>query len=188
MADQKKSRSKPKPGGRPRRTDWQEGFLDSFALLGIQSEAARRSNVSLDTIGRERQRDPEFAHRFDEAMAQANGVLLRFLHERATTGQKFRRTETTTKTKANGEIETTVSEIETSIISTPALLALCKARMPESFGDQVRVAHTGAAGGPVQVEIYRQPTPERARELLEMTAELHQAAVQAHDSAVAAES
>lgn len=139
---------KPRPAHRPRRTDWQEKFLEAYGLMGIQTEACRSAGVHTATVIRERERDEGFAALFAEAEQKANGVLLRYLHERATSGQRVKRTET--KTKPDGTVEVTV--VETSLISTPALLALAKARMPEMFDDRLRVAHTGGDGGAIQIE------------------------------------
>lgn len=171
-------------GGKPRRTDWQDPFLEAFGLMGIVTEAGRHARVSLDTIKRERDRNPEFAERYGEAERRANGVLLRFLHDRATTGQKVTRRTTATRTAPTGEVEVTVTEIETAVISTPALLALCKARMPELFDRVSRTEITGADGAPLQIEeVYREATPERALELAQIVVDL-----EAKARSVAAES
>lgn len=164
------------PGPQPR-DDWQEEFLEAFGLLGIQTEAARAARVSTKTVARERERNEAFEERFKESERLANGVLLRFLHDRGTTGQPVTRTERTTRTTTDkdGNKTVTVVEVEVSsrIISTPALLSLCKARMPELFDDRLRVV--GNDGGAIQVaEVYREPTPERALELARVVVDLAQ--------------
>jgi hypothetical protein len=155
--------------GRPRRDDWQDTFLQAFSLVGIATEACRNANVSTMTLSRERKRNPDFEERYQQAKVEADGVLERFLHERATSGQAV--TKTVTKTGPDGAVETTVTEMRH--ISTPALIALLKARLPERYRERLDHRHTGGDGGPVLVEgVYRQPTRERMLELAKMAREL----------------
>jgi len=90
--------------------------------------------VSVDTVRRERDRNDDFAARFADVKRQADGVLLRLLYERGTSVQLVKKVTHRTRTLPNGGVERIVEEVEAPVSSTPALLALCKARMPELFG------------------------------------------------------
>lgn len=151
----------PKKGpGRPRRTDWQEPFLEQFTFHGIQAWAARAAKVDVDTVNNDRKRDPAFAARYDEAFELSTAGLERTAVEWAIGGLKATetRTHTVTKTDADGKVISRTDTTVTEKIDRNAtlLIFLLKARRPEVYRESLRVEQTGADGGPVEIRVTKE--------------------------------
>lgn len=125
--------------GRPRRTDWQEPFLEHFALHGVQAQAARAVNVSWGTVKTERGRDPEFARRYDEAFEESTSALELAAYTWARGGLTLKRTTTTTRTLKDGKVETTTVETETLERSPAMTIFMLKSRKPDVYRDRLTV-------------------------------------------------
>jgi hypothetical protein len=130
--------SPPKRNGRPRRTDWQDSFLKTFALTGIVAHAARAARVDRKTVTTERERDAEFALRFDEAREEAADNLETFAHRYATTGLERKITET--RRAVDGTV--VVTERIESKVSPALLIFLLKAMRPHKYRENTRVEQT----------------------------------------------
>ena len=136
--------------GRPRRSDWQEPFLEVFRHTGVIATSARAVRVDVATVKRERQRDEAFALAFREAEEEAADNLERIAHERATIGQAYQETTRTTRTLRDGKVETIEVVKEGRHLSDTVLMFRLKALRPEKYRDNARLELTGANGGPIQ--------------------------------------
>lgn len=65
-----------------------EAFLKAFGRSACVTDAARIAGVSRNTVGRWRDKDPEFAAAMETARALAAGPLERLAYERATIGAR----------------------------------------------------------------------------------------------------
>lgn len=144
-----KSPAKRKPGPKPR-TDWQDPFLEGYALHGIITRAARSANVDRSTVEEERKRNPAFALALEEAREQAADNLESFAYTWATTGLKEKTEEKTYDEK--GQVVSSKVR-ETANVSPALLIFLLKAFRPAKYRETFRVENTGAEGGPIRVKV-----------------------------------
>lgn len=130
--------------------------------------ACRELGVSRETVRREKERDEEFLERFNDAKMDAVELAEAELMRRGTVGTPT--TKTVRRIGRGGEIlEETVTT--STYLSTAGLIAFLRANHP-AYKESWRLEHTGADGGPVQVQVERDRTPERLEALLEIAAEL----------------
>lgn len=155
-------------GGGTQRDDWQERFLATYAQSGNITLAAKSSGINRITYYRELARDEEFVKLAEAAKQEAVDIAEAELRRRATVGTPT--VKTVRKMDAAGVIiEETVTE--TTYISTAALIAYLRANHP-AYREGLRVEHTGGDGGPVQIQVERERTPERLEALLAVALEL----------------
>lgn len=154
------SPDKPTPkkrAGRPRRTDWQDKFLARFTEHGVQAWACKEIGISPDTVIEERKRNPDFAHRYDNAFEESTCRLERRLVEWAADGIKTIKTVTRTETKTDKDGKTTTHTVTTVTegvdMSEACLIFALKARRPMIYRDRLSVEQTGTEGGPVELRI-----------------------------------
>ena len=178
----------PSVGGRPRRSDWQEAFLENFSTHGVQAWACRSVNVSPDTVKRERERDADFAARFDEAFETSTAVQERRLVQWATAGIPTEKTIETTITKVIPKLTTdaqgnpvTVNMTTTTTTTTTtrgvdldvaALIFLLKSRRPEVYRERVSVEQSGVDGGPIRYEMTEKEVRAADQEISRLMDEL----------------
>lgn len=157
-------------GPAPRR-DWQGVYLEELAKNCLMRLACERAEVSDRTVRRERQRNEEFAVAELDARETALDTLEAVLRMRATSGQPFRKTTTTTRRDPKGKVlEETTTETTELLVSTPAAMFLLKRYRPE-FRESFRVETTGADGGPIQHELRVERSLEDFYEELDRLAE-----------------
>ena len=118
---------------------WRAAFLGALALNGNVSDAAKAANISRDTVYKARTRNPDFAQDFLTAEKIASDVLLREAWRRAVEGgrtYKFNKDGDPIKHPETGE------PYYEMVYSDALLALLLKARLPEQFGDKLRVEQT----------------------------------------------
>lgn len=141
---------KGKKSGPPVRTDWQAAFLESIALHGIKSRAAKQVGVDPKTVDNERQRNESFATAYADALDEAADNLETFAHRWATVGLEERHEEVSYDAKgkvASRKVRTTAN------VSPTLLIFLLKAMRPTKYRENLRVENTGAGGGPIRVKV-----------------------------------
>lgn len=74
------------PRDTSRITDWRESFLKALALTGVVQSAADAANIGRKTAYRERDKDPEFAKQWDDALESALDTLEKEAWRRAVEG------------------------------------------------------------------------------------------------------
>lgn len=142
---------------------WKGPFLNALARKPIVLHACRYARIARCTVYAERDLDAEFAAAWDEArwigVELADGVV----HQRGTLGEVRRRQIRTVERNGEGAIvRETVVDHEENVVSNAMLALWLKAHYPERYGDK---AEPIRPGGPVEVRIYRDLTPERLQEL-----------------------
>lgn len=98
----------------PKRVDWRPAFITALGRAGIVLAAAQAAGVDRTTAYRERERNPEFAAQWDEAIDESADRLEAEARRRATT-----------------------------VGSDRLLMAMLKAYRPERYGDRQRVEVSG---------------------------------------------
>jgi hypothetical protein len=153
--------------------EWKGRFLESLARLPNVSAAARAAGVARTYPYEAAKADPVFAAAWREAEEVGTDLLEQIAVRRATVGEPKRITRRRVKRDADGKVleEETVEE-ETVQISNALLITLLKARRPEVYRERFEHRHTGADGGPIEVEVYRRPTRERMLGLAHLAKEL----------------
>lgn len=136
--------------GPKRRKDWQATFLETYALLGIITRAARQANVDPSTVDKERKRNPGFALAMAAAREEAADNLESFAHKWATTGFEEKYEEITYD--AAGKVIGKKVRL-TSNVSATLLIFMLKAMRPEKYRETFRVENTGAEGGPIRIKV-----------------------------------
>lgn len=157
---------------------WQSAFLIALSRMPNVSAACRSAGVALSTVYEQREREPAFREAWEEARKIAVEVLEGIAYRRATVGEPKRVTRHRVKRDAAGTLleEETVEE-ESVFISNALLITLLKAHRPELYRERYEVRHQGPEGGPIQVEVYRQPDRDRLRELARLALELEEGTV-----------
>lgn len=138
-----------RPGPKPRQ-DWQENFLEAFALHGIKTRACKQADVTRKTVDAERRRSETFAVLYDHAYEEAADNLETFAHKWATTGLEERNEELSYDDK--GKVIARKVRV-TANVSPTLLIFMLKAMRPKKYRDNVRIEQTGAGGGPIRVKI-----------------------------------
>ncbi|MCI1187874.1 hypothetical protein MON38_10620 [Hymenobacter sp. DH14] len=118
---------------------WRAAFLGALALNGNVSDAAKAAGISRDTAYKAKARNPDFAQDFQTAERIASDVLLREAWRRAVEGGR------TYKFTKDGDpiLHPETGEPYYEMVYSDALLTLLlKARLPEQFGDKLRVEQT----------------------------------------------
>lgn len=157
-----------KRGGRPRRTDWQDRFIESFQSHGVQAWACEVVKVNPDTVAAERKRNPEFAARYDEAFELSTASLEFSAFRWASQGWPIKTTVTkevvqisrnedaqgnvTVSERVVERITTTTESLEKSAAMTIFML---KARRPEVYRESIRT-DPEAAGGQGEIKFTRE--------------------------------
>lgn len=150
------------------RTDWQEKFLEAYSENGNLALTCRMVGVGRETVRREREREESFAEAYKEAQANAAEIGDAELRRRGLTG-----TPTTKTTRRIDKDGTVIEEVITQsmYISTAGLIAYLRAHHP-AYKESWRIEHTGDGGGPVQIQVERDRSPERLEQLLQIAAEM----------------
>lgn len=154
---------------------WMAGFFQGLALTGNVSRAARLVGINRSHVDQLRRSNPVFAEAWREALQVAaelieNEVVMEARQKRVVTVVRTR-----TLRDARGrviEVETTEETRNVSGGSDQIRLALLKALKPEVYGDRAEVRHLGADGGPVRVEVMRDPGEARVLELVRIAGDL----------------
>lgn len=151
---------------------WQSPYLAMLAQIPNVSAACRVAGVSRETAYQHRRSNPLFREAWDEARDIGLDQLERIAHRRATVGELRTVTRVTTKTDDVGNvIERTTVEETVNQVDNALLMRLLAGYRPQVWAAEVRHRHTGEEGGPIEVEVMRWPTTERAAELLRLHAE-----------------
>lgn len=141
---------------RDRRTPSQRkrAFLLAYAEIGTVLHAAEAAGVSRRQHQRWVHEDAEYAAAFADAKAEVIEVYERELHRRAVEGVEK-------PVWRGGEQVGSIREY-----SDVLLIFRMKALAPERYRDNHRVEHTGANGGPIEIETRRASLLERAEALV----------------------
>lgn len=119
---------------------WRAAFLGALALNGNVSDAAKVANVARDTVYKARQRNRDFAQDWQTAEKIASDVLLREAWRRAVEGgRQYKFHPKTGEPLLHPETKEPYYEM---VYSDALLTLLLKARLPEQFGDRLRVDQT----------------------------------------------
>lgn len=153
---------------------WKQPFLEAISRIPNVSAAARFARIHRDTAYNEVKLDPEFAAAWDEANQVGRERVDQILFRRATQGEPETITKTVTKRDGDGNVieETTVT-VQTQRVSNNLLTLWLRAHWPEKYGNVQSIRHTGAEGGPIEIEVYRTSTPERMLELARIAVEVN---------------
>lgn len=119
---------------------WRAAFLGALALNGNVTDAAKAAGVARDTVYKAKARSADFAQDWQTAERIASDVLLREAWRRAVEGgrqYKFH-----PKTGAPLLHPDTGEPYYEMVYSDALLTLLLKARLPEHFGDKLRVDTT----------------------------------------------
>lgn len=162
-------------------------FINALAQMPNASLAARAAGVSRGhaydvRTGRRGFKDEAFAEAWAEAIDISVEMAEAVARTRALRGEPRTVTRTRRVTDEHGNLVTEeITTEETHHISDTLLIFLLKAHKPEMYRERYDVRHSGADGGPVQVEmneIYRRPTAERMRELIQLARELEEPVIE----------
>lgn len=140
--------------------DW-AAFLRALRVSGNVTAACRSAGVGRRTVYDRRDSVPSFQAEWDEAVDEAVDDL---------EGEARRRAFEGTLKPVYGSGGVGVGTVEVGQVreySDTLLIFLLKAHRPTKFRDNVRHEHTGASGGPLQVQVYipgngRDQAPARA--------------------------
>lgn len=149
------------------RRPWMKGFVAVLARTGDVSSAARAAQINRFYVYEVKRTDAVFRQAWVEAEAVATDLMEQMAIRRATVGEEQVVTRTTRKFDVNNRLveETTVEE-RTQRRSDALLMFMLRARRPDIYRERVDHRVTGSDGeGPVEIEVYRRPDPERLREL-----------------------
>jgi hypothetical protein len=118
---------------------WRAAFLGALGLNGNVSDAARAAGIDRGTAYKAKARNADFAQDWQTAEKIASDVLLREAWRRAVEGGR------TYKFTKDGDpiMHPETGEPYYEMVYSDALLTLLlKARLPEQFGDKLRVEQT----------------------------------------------
>jgi hypothetical protein len=119
---------------------WRAAFLGALALNGNVSDAAKAAGVARDTVYKAKTRNPDFAQDWQTAEKIASDVLLREAWRRAVEGgRQYKFHPKTGEPLLHPETGEPYYEM---VYSDALLTLLLKARLPEQFGDKLRVEQT----------------------------------------------
>jgi hypothetical protein len=158
---------------------WRAAFLATLALHGNVSEAAKEANVARDTVYKARSRNRDFAQDWQTAEKIASDVLLSEAWRRAVEGgrtYKFHPKSGEPLLFPKGHPQEGEPYYE-MVYSDALLTLLLKARLPEQFGDKLRVDTTIRQEPVYDLTLL---TPQEKQQLLAMKRRL--ATVQAETS------
>lgn len=119
---------------------WRAAFLGALGLNGNVTDAAKAAGIARDTAYKAKSRNPDFAADWQTAEKIASDVLLREAWRRAVEGGRTYKFHPKT-----GEplLHPETGEPYYEMVYSDALLTLLlKARLPEQFGDKLRVEQT----------------------------------------------
>lgn len=153
---------------------WARPVLDVIAQVPSISEAARRVEVDRRTVQRLAERDPRYAAAIRDARNVALDVLERVIYARASVGQPVKRTVTKTIVDQDGTVRTETTVTEENHISDSLAMFYMKRWRPE-YRDQVKVQHGGDPDAPAiqhEHDVFRVPSQERMRQLVEIARDL----------------
>jgi hypothetical protein len=129
--------------------DWAQPFLDSFSRGAPNvSRAAKAVGIHRRTVYKLRDRDETFALAFHDAREEALDLLEETIYALGTTGLKT--TRTTTRTDAEGNVETTIVE---EVIRNPTLAMFFLKRWRPEYRETTRIEQSGPGGQPIQHEV-----------------------------------
>jgi len=143
------------------RESWEETFLETLRATGNVCKSYQAAGIRARSWVYEKRADPEFARRWDEALADWADTLEAEAYRRAVVG--------TDKPLAHkGELTgDTVKEYSDTL-----LLAMLRAAKPEKYRETVAHRHGGPDGGPMQVT---HDLSALSDEQLDQLAEIHAA-------------
>jgi hypothetical protein len=119
---------------------WRAAFLGALGLNGNVSEAAKAAGVARDTVYKAKSRNADFAQDWQTAEKIASDVLLREAWRRAVEGgRQYKFHPKTGEPLLHPETKEPYFEM---VYSDGLLTLLLKARLPEQFGDKLRVEQT----------------------------------------------
>lgn len=157
--------------------EWMPRFIQALSAIPNATAAAQVAGVSREYAQRCMQAHPQFREACDEAKERAWELIERYGWQMGTTGVEQVVTKTKVKTVNGRETEREVVTEQGRLISPQMTQFYLRSRWPERYGRDVKVEHTGAGGGPIQHEIHRPLSPDRALELARITLELEAADV-----------
>lgn len=123
---------------------WQDAFLEEFRKSFSLAKAALVAGVSRPTVYKYLRQDADFKQRYDDAKADAIDDLQESSFERAKNGTKQIRT--FYDKQGNVASESITIQHETALT-----IKYHEAYLPE-FRPPTRIEHTGANGGPIELE------------------------------------
>lgn len=115
-------------------------FFEKLSQHGRITQAAREAGLQRESLYDKRERDPEFATRWANALETYADVVEAEVHRRAIEG-------TDKGIWHQGQLVGTERQFSDAL-----LLALVKAKRAREFGDKSKLELTGADGGAVKVE------------------------------------
>ena len=119
---------------------WRAAFLGALGLNGNVSDAAKAAGVARDTVYKAKARNADFAADWQTAEKIASDVLLREAWRRAVEGgRQYKFHPKTGEPLLHPETKEPYYEM---VYSDGLLTLLLKARLPEQFGDKLRVEQT----------------------------------------------
>lgn len=152
---------------------WKGPMLLAFARVLNETQACRIVGIARSTNQLGRKEDPAYEAAWQESRAIGVDLLAQVAHRRATTGEPERITRTKRVRDEHGNVigeEVVVTEQTT--VDNSMLRWLLSRQDPRRFGDRTELLVAGDPERPVQVEIYREPTPERRLELAQLAIEM----------------
>jgi hypothetical protein len=123
-----------------KRRDWKIAWLQAFERELTVSAACKAAKVGRTTAYDARQTDAAFAQAWDDLEAQTTDTMEREGYRRGVEGVDR-------DVYHQGEVVGKERQFSDTL-----LIFMLKARKPEVYRDNARIEHTGAAGGPIQVE------------------------------------
>jgi hypothetical protein len=152
-------------------TRWQGPFLEQLAQIPSISAAARYAGISREHASRVRRSDPVFAAACAEALLISRDLADRMVYMLGVVGEERVVTRETVKVDAAGKVLERQTVTERQNVRSPNLLiAWLKAHYPERYSENVELRHTGADGGPVKVETWREGDRQTLEGLVQLYA------------------
>ena len=123
-----------------KRRDWKLAWLEAFERDLMVSAACKAAKVGRSTVYDARQTDPAFAQAWDDLENQTTDAMEREGYRRGVEGVER-------DVYHQGEVVGKERQFSDTL-----LIFMLKARKPDVYRDNARIEHTGAQGGPIQVE------------------------------------
>ncbi len=115
---------------------WEDAFFEAYAQVGNMTDAAQRAGVAGSTARMAKLRHPEFALRLEGAEREFCDRLRREIYRRGVVGWD----EPQFGTVRDAQGHTITAQVGNKrVFSDRMLELLAKARMPEEFGERIRV-------------------------------------------------
>src|SRR3990172_3483324 len=127
-----------KPASKYKRLKWEKAFLSSLARTGVVHTACQLAKVDRTTAYYHRNKHPEFAILWEEALEKACEVMEEEANRRAVAGYEE---PLFYKGEQCGEIRK---------YSDLLLIFMLKANRPGKFRENVRLEHSGPNAGPIE--------------------------------------